>query len=100
MSDPDQPPLECISRINMNDENKIVEISFDHYMKKLDFLCDNTGISIRGNYICDIETINKFNSVLDYFGFQDGETNTISGNRETVKELISCIMKKFEDGSI
>ncbi len=100
MSDPDQPPLECISRITMTDENKIIEISFDHYMKKLDFLCDNTGMSIRGNIICDIDIADKFNRVLDHFGLQDGETNTISINQQVVKELISSIMEKFRESSI
>ena len=100
MSDPDQSPLECISRLTMTDENKIIEISFDHYMKKLDFLCDNIGMTLRGNIICDIETADKFNRVLDHFGLQDGQINTISINQQVVKELISCIMKKFEDGSI
>ena len=99
MSDPDQPPLECISRITMTDENKIIEVSFDHYMKKLDFLCDNIGMSIRGNIICDIDIADKFNRVLDHFGLQDGETNTISINQQVVKNLITSIMDKFRDGS-
>lgn len=100
MSDTDQLPLECISRISMTDENKIIEISFDHYMKKLDFLCDNIGLSIRGNIICDVEITNKFSRVLDHFGFQDGETNSISINQEVVKDLILSIMKKIKNSVI
>ena len=100
MSDTDQLPLECISRVSMTDENKIIEISFDHYMKKLDFLCDNIGLSIRGNIICDVEITNKFNRVLDHFGFQDGETNSISINQEVVKDLILSIMKKIKNSVI
>lgn len=93
MSDNDQPLLECISRIIMIDENKIIEISFDHYMKKINFLCDNFGVSIRGSIICDIKLSDKFGSVLDHFGIQDGDTGSISSNNQIVKDLITLIMK-------
>jgi len=100
MSDTDQLHLECISRINMTDENKIIEISFDHYMKKLNFLCDNYGVSIRGSIICDIELSNKFGSVLDHFGIQDGDTRSISSNNQIIKDLITLIMKNFLENSV
>ena len=100
MSDTDQPPLECVSRITMTDENKAMQIEYEHYMKKLNFLCDNFGVSIRGSIICDIELSNKFGSVLDHFGIQDGDTRSISPNNEIVNDLIDLIMKNFLENSL
>ena len=91
---------ELITTIIMNDQTKAMQIEYEHCMKKLNFLCDNIGVSIRGNIICDIELSNKFGSVLDHFGIQDGDTRSISPNNQIVKDLITLIMKNFLENSV
>jgi hypothetical protein len=83
--------------IIMNDENKALHIEYDHLMKKLNIICDNVGVSIRGNLICDQELDVKFGQVLDHFGIQDGDTRIMTSNHQLIKDLINMIMDKFLD---
>ena len=86
-----------LTSIIMNDENKALHIEYDHFMKKLNFVCDNTGVSVRGNLVCDSELNVKFGQVLDHFGIQDGDTRIMSPNHQIIKDLINMIMTKFLD---
>ena len=86
-----------LTSIIMNDENKALHIEYDHLMKKMNFVCDNTGVSVRGNLVCDPEIDVKFGQVLDNFGIQDGDTRIMSPNHQIIKDLINMIMSKFLD---
>ena len=89
-----------ITTLIMNDDNKALNIEFDHDMRRLDFVCDAIGCNIRGNIICETEIINKFGSILDCFGIQDGETKTLTSNHQLIRDFIILIMEKFMEKSI
>ena len=91
---------ELVTTIIMNDQTKAMQIEYEHYIKHINFICDNVGDSIRGSLICDSELTDKFGSVLDHFSIQDGDTKNISSNHEIIKELINLIMKNFLESSL
>jgi hypothetical protein len=89
--------ISTVTHFIMNDELKALHFSYDHFMKRLDFVCDNIGVSHRGSFVCDVEVSDKFGKMMDHFGFQDGETHTLSSNHLIIKEFINLIMDKFRE---
>lgn len=88
-----------ITKVIMDDDDKVLQFEYDHNMKKLDVVCDTIGSSFRGSLLCDIEIIDRFGTFLDEFGIQDGETRNMSSNHMSVKELMEMIMIKFRENS-
>jgi hypothetical protein len=86
-----------ISVLTCNKHDKTLIITYDHLLQSINLSFKNDENIVKIDLIADSEISQKFGSVLDSFGFQDGESNIISTERNVVKELISLLFSKSKD---
>ena len=85
-----------ISVITSNENGKVMVITYDHFLKKINLSFRNYNYEINIDYLSDINISDRFGELMDFYGFQDGDANIVSSNNRILKDFIRLIFSKTE----
>jgi len=88
-----------ISVITSNENGKVMVITYDHFLKKINLSFRNYNYEINIDYLSDKEISERFGRIMDFYGFQDGDANIVSSDNRIISDFISLIFSKSQ-GSV